>query len=86
MAEPPPKRGKINKKGKIKMENEVDKKTEAKKPKADKVLVRIPFDELNKGDKFVPVCINGKIIQIKRGEDVYVSTQIREILKDARYI
>jgi hypothetical protein len=54
--------------------------------KKDKVLVRIPVDEINKDNAFVTVTINGNATQIKRGEDVYVTSQIRQILLEAKYI
>lgn len=55
-------------------------------PSKDKVSIRIPFDAMNKEDSYVPVCINGYIYQIKRGEDVEVPTQVRQLLCDAGYI
>ena len=60
--------------------------TKAAKKTEKKVKVRIPRDQLNDTDSFVPVVINGKITQIKRGEDVEVSEEIARILRDSGYL
>lgn len=46
----------------------------------EKVLVRIPIDQLNLEDKTKTVMINGKFYEIERGKDVYVPKEVREIL------
>jgi hypothetical protein len=61
------------------MENTVEKKDK-------KVEVRIPKGQFDKGMNFVPVCINGKITKIKRGEKVMVSQQVANILEEAGYL
>jgi len=54
--------------------------------KLPKVKIRIPKDPLNPKDEVVPVCINGYIWQIKRGETVEVPKPVADILADAGYI
>jgi hypothetical protein len=69
------------------LENEVvEAETKTAKKAEKKVKVRIPKDSLNTTDTFVPVTINGKITQIKRGEDVEVSEEIARILRDSGYL
>lgn len=51
-----------------------------------KVAVKIPFDSRNPGDKVVPVCLNGYIFEIKRGEKIEVPASIAAILEEAKYI
>ena len=53
--------------------------------KEKKVQIRIPKREETEMN-FVPVCINGKITQIKRGETVEVSEAIANILVEAGYL
>lgn len=50
------------------------------------VQIRLPKTENDDGMNFVPVCINGKITQIKRGETVEVSQTIANILTEAGYL
>ena len=59
---------------------------ETKTAKETKIKINIPIDELNKGDKFVPVGINGEFTIIKPGEDVEVSKVVYDILHEAKYI
>lgn len=54
--------------------------------KEKQVEIKIPKDPLNKNDEYVPVCINGYIYQIKRGEKVEVPEAVRDILEEAEYI
>jgi len=51
-----------------------------------KVRVKIPIDKQNKDDMVVPVCINGYVWQIKRGEAVMVPQIVQEVLENAGYI
>lgn len=48
--------------------------------------ITIPISELNPHDTVVPVCINGYLWQIKRGEEVKVPEEVKNILKEAKYI
>lgn len=50
------------------------------------VKIRLPKEKNEDGMNFVPVCINGKITQIKRGETVEVSQTIANILEEAGYL
>lgn len=50
------------------------------------VTITVPVSELNPHDKIVPVCINGYLWQIKRGEEVTVPEEVKNILKEAKYI
>lgn len=50
------------------------------------VQITIPVSELNPQDTVVPVCINGYLWQIKRGEEVTVPEEVKNILKEAKYI
>jgi hypothetical protein len=50
------------------------------------VQITIPVSELNPHDTVVPVCINGYLWQIKRGEEVTVPEEVKNILKEAKYI
>ena len=45
----------------------------------------IPIDEKDP-DNYVPVCINGVITQIKKGEEVEVPEEIYNILKRSGYL
>ena len=53
--------------------------------KEKRVQIRIPKREDESEMNFVPVCINGTITQIKRGETVEVSETIANILTEAGY-
>ena len=59
---------------------------EVKAKKEKKVSVRIPKGKDSKGMNFVPVCINGNITKIKKGETVEVSEQIAKLLEEAGYL
>lgn len=50
------------------------------------VSIIIPVSELNPHDTIVPVCINGYLWQIKRGEEVMVPEEVKNILREAKYI
>ena len=65
-------------------ENKKEIKNEEKKVKM--VKVTIPKDQLNDENTFGPVSINGKILQIKRGVEVEVPQEVKNILKEAGYI
>ena len=54
--------------------------------KSDKVRIKIPIDQLNKSDKVVPVCVNGHIYRINRGETVEVPAVVAEVLEQGGYI
>ena len=47
--------------------------------------VIIPIDEKDP-DNYIPVCINGVITQIKKGEEVEVPEEIYNILKRSGYL
>jgi hypothetical protein len=51
-----------------------------------KTKIRIPKNPLNKEDMVVPVCINGYIFQIKRGESVEVPEEVARILEESGYL
>lgn len=51
-----------------------------------KIKVRIPKNELNEEDLVVPVCINGYLFLINRGESVEVPKTVAELLEGAGYI
>lgn len=54
--------------------------------KSDKVRIKIPIDPMNKSDKVVPVCINGHLYRITRGESVEVPAIVAEVLEQGGYI
>lgn len=54
--------------------------------KMEKVHIRIPKDEKNPKDRFVPVTISGYTFQIERGESVEVPKEVERILIEAKYI
>ena len=62
----------------------VEQKTEGKKEK--KVTVRLPKNKDAKGMNFVPVCINGVITQVMRGETVEVSESVYLLLEEGGYL
>jgi hypothetical protein len=51
-----------------------------------KVTIRLPKNKDGVGLNYVPVCINGKITQIMRGETVEVSTAVYKLLEEAGYL
>ena len=67
------------------MDSETE-KTAAALAKQEKVRIRIPKNELNEEDMVVPVCINGYLFLINRGEAVEVPKTVAEILEGAGYI
>ena len=50
------------------------------------VSVLLPISELNPHDKFVPVTINGYTWKIERGKEVLVPQEVKNILREAKYI
>lgn len=65
----------------------VETKKEIKETKAaekTKTII-IPVDEKDP-DNFVPVCINGNIWQVKKGEEVEVPEEVYNILKRSGYL
>lgn len=59
---------------------------EAVEKKEKKVTVRLPKNKDGIGVNYVPVCINGKITQIMRGETVEVSPAVYKLLEEAGYL
>ncbi|GKH50448.1 hypothetical protein CE91St46_15590 [Eubacteriales bacterium] len=51
-----------------------------------KVRIKIQKDPLNEHDEIVPVCLNGYLFQIKRGETVDVPQTVAGVLERAGYI
>lgn len=77
--------------GKVQVENEKQLDNLAMKAgkevnKQKKVSVRVPKDPLNPKDHSVPVCINGYIWTLKRGEDIEVPEEVKRILDEAGYL
>ena len=60
--------------------------TGAKLKKQKQVLLTVPISELNQGDDYVVVAINGYKYKIKRGEEVEVPYSVYKLLKEAKYI
>lgn len=56
-----------------------------KETKVAMKTVIIPIDEKDP-DNYVPVCINGVISQIKKGEEVDVPEEVYNILKRSGYL
>lgn len=54
--------------------------------KSEKVEIRIPLDKSNPDEKTIPVCINGYIFKLKRGENIKVPKEVKNILIEAQYI
>lgn len=54
--------------------------------KGGMVRIKIPVDRLNESDTTVPVCVNGHLYRIKRGETVEVPEVVADILEEAGYI
>ena len=52
----------------------------------EKVRIKIPEDKQNPRDKVVPVCVNGHLYRINRGEAVEVPRVVADILEGAGYI
>lgn len=59
---------------------------EAVEKKEKKVAVRLPKNKNAIGMNYVPVCINGEITQIMRGETVEVSPAVFKLLEAAGYL
>jgi len=51
-----------------------------------KVRIKIPEDKLNPKDTIVPVCVNGHLYRIQRGQTVEVPEVVADILHGAGYI
>jgi hypothetical protein len=54
--------------------------------KEKKVTVRLPKNKDGIGLNYVPVCINGHITQIMRGETVEVSPAVYKLLEEGGYL
>ena len=54
--------------------------------KEKKVRIKIPEDHKNPMNRVVPVCINGYLYYINRGESVDVPETVADILTQAQYI
>ena len=54
--------------------------------KEKKVRIKIPEDHKNPMNRVVPVCINGYLYYINRGETVEVPEMVADILSQAQYI
>jgi hypothetical protein len=54
--------------------------------KEKKVTVRLPKNKDGVGLNYVPVCINGNITQIMRGETVEVSPAVYKLLEEGGYL
>lgn len=54
--------------------------------KQKKVSVRLPKPKDDKDINYVPVCINGYIYQVKKGESVSVPETVAELLEAAGYL
>lgn len=54
--------------------------------KEKKVRIKIPEDHKNPVNRVVPVCINGYLYYINRGQTVEVPETVADILAQAQYI
>lgn len=54
--------------------------------KEKKVRIKIPKDHKNPMNRVVPVCVNGYLYYINRGETVEVPETVADILSQAQYI
>ena len=54
--------------------------------KEKKVRIKIPEDHKNPMNRVVPVCVNGYLYYINRGETVEVQETVADILSQAQYI
>ena len=54
--------------------------------KEKKVRIKIPEDHKNPMNRVVPVCINGYLYYINRGQTVEVPETVADILAQAQYI
>lgn len=60
--------------------------TGEKLKKQSKKTITVPRSEMNQGDDYVVVAINGYKYKIKRGEEVEVPYSVYKLLKNAKYI
>ena len=60
-------------------------KLETKTIKEKMKTVIIPVDKKDP-DNYIPVCINGKIYQVMKGEEVEVPEEVYNILKRSGYL
>lgn len=60
--------------------------TGAQLAKEKKVRIKIAEDRKNPANRVVPVCINGYLYYINRGEPVEVPESVAAILSQAQYI
>ena len=63
----------------------VETKKEVKETKIATKTIIIPIDEKDP-DNYVPVCINGKIYQIMKGEEIEVPEEVYNVLKRSGYL
>ena len=78
-----------NEKRKNAVETDLDaqaRSTGAVLAKEKKVRIKIPEDRKNPMNRVVPVCVNGYLYYINRGETVEVPETVAEILTQAQYI
>ena len=68
----------------LEVEKTANKKVTEKAAEKTKTII-IPIDERDP-DNYVPVCINGKIYQVKKGEEVEVPEEVYNILKRSGYL
>lgn len=61
-------------------------KTAEELNKQKKIRIRIPNNQLNPDDIYVPVCINGYSMIFNRGESIEVPESVAELLAGAGYI
>ena len=60
--------------------------TGAELAREKKVRIKIPEDHKNPANRVVPVCINGYLYYINRGQTVEVPESVAAILSQAQYI
>ncbi len=78
-----------NEKKKTMMETDPDaqaRSTGAMLAREHKVRIKIPEDHRNPSNRVVPVCINGYLYYINRGQSVEVPETVAAILTQAQYI
>ena len=60
--------------------------TGEKLKKQTKKTITVPRSEMNQGDDYVVVAINGYKYKIKRGQEVEIPEAVYKLLKNAKYI
>lgn len=68
------------------METKTETKTETKAKSEQLVNIRIPINPLNPKDLTVPVTVNGKRTEYRRGEVISVPAHVVKILEQAGYL